>query len=54
MSMKTGSLKREMGLMSERPAQAGKKGLQKVAFKSKSEKLALQDQRPGKVLGKVW
>lgn len=52
--MKTGSLKREMGLMSERPAQAGKKGLQKVAFKSKSEKLALQHQRPGKVFGKVW
>lgn len=34
MSMITGTLKREVGLMSERPAQAGKKGLQKVAIEA--------------------
>ena len=34
MLMITGTLKREMGLMSERPAKAGMKGLQKVAIES--------------------
>ena len=37
MPMITGTLKREIGLMSERPAQAGKKGLHKVAIESNQE-----------------
>ena len=47
------SLKREMSLMPKTPAQAGERD-HWVATETKSETLALQDQRPDSAFGEVW